>query len=93
MARRVFFSFHYANDVVRANQVRNSWVTKEDREAAGFIVNAAEFEKIKDKGDTAIKKAAIKDQLSGTSVTAVLIGSDTSNRDDGRRGAAEFRER
>jgi hypothetical protein len=79
MARRVFFSFHYKNDVVRANQVRNSWVTKEDRESAGFI-DAAEFEKIKDQGDAAIKKW-IKEQLSGTTVTAVLIGVDTSNRD------------
>lgn len=79
MARKVFFSFHYANDVVRANQVRNSWVTKDDKEAAGFV-DAAEFEKVKDQGEAAIKKW-IKDQLSGTSVTAVLIGVDTSNRD------------
>ena len=79
MARRVFFSFHYKNDVVRANQVRNSWVTKEDREAAGFI-DAAEFEKIKDQGEAAIKRW-IKQQLSGTSVTAALIGTDTSNRE------------
>src|SRR4051812_31505809 len=79
MARKVFFSFHYKNDVVRANQVRNSWVTKADREAAGFI-DAAAFEKIKDQGEAAVKKW-IKEQLSGTSVTAVLIGTDTSNRD------------
>lgn len=79
MARRVFFSFHYANDVVRANQVRNSWVTKDDREAAGFV-DAADFEEVKNKGEAAIKKW-IREQLSGTSVTAVLIGADTSNRD------------
>jgi hypothetical protein len=79
MARKVFFSFHYKNDVVRANQVRNSWVTRDDREAAGFV-DAAEFEKVKDQGEAAIKKW-IKGQLSGTSVTAVLIGADTSNRD------------
>lgn len=36
MARRVFFSFHYERDAWRAAQVRNSWVTKPDREAAGF---------------------------------------------------------
>jgi hypothetical protein len=79
MPRKVFFSFHYANDVVRANQVRNSWVTKEDRESAGFI-DAAEFEKIKDQGEAAIKRW-IREQLTGTSVTAVLIGADTSNRE------------
>jgi len=37
MVRRVFFSFHYERDIWRANIVRNSWVTKPDREAAGFV--------------------------------------------------------
>lgn len=78
MARRAFFSFHYKNDVWRANQVRNSWVTKDDKEAAGFI-DAADFEKIEKEGDDAIKRW-INKQLEGTSVTVVLIGSDTSNR-------------
>lgn len=79
MARKAFFSFHYENDVWRANQVRNSWVTKPDRETAGFI-DSAEFEEVKKGGDAAIKKWIDK-QLEGTSVTVVLIGSDTSNRD------------
>ena len=79
MARRAFFSFHYENDVWRANIVRNSWVTKPDREAAGFV-DAADFEEVKKGGDAAIKKW-IDGQLSGTSVTVVLIGADTSNRD------------
>ncbi len=79
MARKSFFSFHYENDVWRANQVRNSWVTKEDREAAGFVDSAA-FEEVKKGGDAAIKKW-IDAQLSGTSVTVVLIGTDTSNRE------------
>ncbi len=78
MARRAFFSFHYKNDVWRANQVRNSWVTKDSKEAAGFI-DSAEFEKIKKEGDESIKKWIDK-QLEGTSVTVVLIGSDTNNR-------------
>lgn len=79
MARKVFFSFHYENDVWRANQVRNSWVTKPDTEAAGFT-DAADFEEVKKGGDPAIKRW-IDNQLSGTSVTVVIIGSDTSNRD------------
>lgn len=79
MARKVFFSFHYENDVWRANQVRNSWVTKPDTEAAGFIDSAA-FEEVKKGGDAAIKRW-IDSQLSGTSVTVVLIGAGTSNRD------------
>lgn len=79
MARRTFFSFHYENDVWRANIVRNSWVTKPDREAAGFV-DAAAFEEVKKGGDAAIKKW-IDGQLSDTSVTVVLIGYDTSNRE------------
>lgn len=78
MARKTFFSFHYANDVWRANIVRNSWVTKPDTEAAGFV-DSADFEEIKKGGDEAVKKW-INDQLVGTSVTVVLIGSDTSKR-------------
>jgi len=78
MARKTFFSFHYKNDVWRSNQVRNSWVTKDDNEAAGFV-DAADFEKVEKEGDAAIKRW-IDNQLVGTSVTVVLIGSDTSNR-------------
>ena len=79
MARKTFFSFHYKNDVVRANHVRNSNVTKEDIDAVGFV-DSVDFEKVEKQGETAIKKW-IDDQLSGTSVTVVLIGSQTSNRD------------
>ena len=75
MARRVFFSFKY-KDVSRAMVVRNSWVTQ-GKKAAGFI-DAADFEKIKKQGDTAIKKW-IDEQLEGTSVTVVLIGEKTCN--------------
>ncbi len=70
MARRTFFSFHFKNDIWRANQVRNSWVTKENNVAAGFI-DAAEFEKIKREGDAAVKRW-IEKQLEGTTVTVVF---------------------
>jgi len=78
MARRVFFSFHYERDAWRAGQVRNSWVTKTDRETAGFW-DAASWEEVKKKGDGAIKRW-IDEHLEGTSVTVVLIGSETSER-------------
>lgn len=74
MARRVFFSFEYIHDVTRANVVRNSWVTQ-GREAAGFV-DAAAFEEVKRGGDAAIKRW-IREQLHGTSVTVVLVGSHT----------------
>jgi len=78
MTRRVYFSFHYEGDVWRANQVRNSWVTKPDRESAGFQ-DAAEFEAVKKQGDEAVKRW-INRNIDGTSVTVVLIGEDTCNR-------------
>jgi hypothetical protein len=77
MARRAFFSFHYERDVWRAGQVRNSWVTK-DRESAGFW-DAAAWEEVKKKTDDEIEKWITK-QLDGTSVTVVLIGTETSER-------------
>lgn len=73
MARRVFFSFKY-EDVLRAMIVRNSWVIQ-GREAAGFVDSAA-FERIKKQGDPAIMRW-IDDQMNGTSVTVVLVGSLT----------------
>ncbi len=78
MARRVFFSFHYDRDIWRASQVRNSWQLKPDRESAGFW-DAAQWEQVKRGGETAIQRW-IRDQLSGTSVTVVLIGAETASR-------------
>lgn len=77
MTRRVFFSFHYDEDINRSMIVRNSWVTQ-GKEAAGFI-DKAEFEKIKRNGENAVCKWIDK-QLEGTSITIVLIGKETLNR-------------
>lgn len=77
MARRTFFSFHYSPDCWRASQVKNSWVTQ-DRKAAGFF-NSVEWEEVKKKQDSEIEKWIDK-QLMGTSVTVVLIGSNTAGR-------------
>ena len=78
MARRVFFSFHY-QDVIdfRANVVRNNWVTK-DREAAGFF-DASIWEDAKKTSDIALKRL-INKEVQNTTVTVVLIGSDTYSR-------------
>lgn len=73
MARQAFFSFKY-KDVSRAMIIRNSWVTQ-GKQASGFI-DAADFEEVKRKGDTAIKNWIDK-QLEGTSVTVVLVGEKT----------------
>jgi hypothetical protein len=79
MAKRVFFSFHY-QDVIdfRANVVRQHWVTKPDRESAGFF-DASIWESAKTTGPVAVKRL-VNAALDGTSVTAVLIGSQTYER-------------
>jgi len=79
MAKRVYFAFHY-QDVIdfRANVVRNHWVTKEHRDAAGFF-DASLWEDAKKHGDIAIKRL-INSGLENTSITCVLIGSQTFNR-------------
>lgn len=77
MARRVFFSFHYQNDIYRVNQIRNSNVVN-GTSAAGFH-DASLWEKVKKEGDQAIKNL-IDRGLRNTSVTAVLIGSHTAER-------------
>lgn len=78
MARRAFFSFHYTGDINRIGIVRNSWVTKKDRDDAGFW-DAADWEAVRKDTDTAIIRW-INSQLENTSVTVVLIGKDTSTR-------------
>jgi hypothetical protein len=77
MARQTFFSFRYKNDCWRASIVRNSWVTQE-RKAGGFF-DSAEWEEVKRKSDPAIA-SWINNQMNGTSVTVVLIGSDTAGK-------------
>lgn len=77
MARRVFFSFHYQDDIWRVNQIRHVGVTK-DWETAPFL-DAATWEAVKRKGDAAITEW-INRQLDGTGVTVVLIGSQTADR-------------
>lgn len=54
----------------------NSWVTKDKHHG---VWDAASWEEVKKKGQAAIEKW-IDDQLSGTSVTVVLIGAETSTR-------------
>lgn len=78
MARDVFYSFHYQNDISRAMIVRNRWVTYGNQIASG-IIDHADFEKVQRQGDAAIKRW-IDNQLIGTTATIVLIGAETLER-------------
>ena len=77
MARKTFFSFHYERDVWRAGQVRNcDMIPTEDE--YGFI-DSVDWESIKRQGDEAVERW-INAQLQSTSVTVVLIGTETAGR-------------
>ncbi|HEY3443522.1 MAG TPA: TIR domain-containing protein [Paludibaculum sp.] len=75
MAKRVYFAFHY-QDVFdfRANVVRNHNLVG-GVEAAGYYDNSI-WEEAKQTSPLALKRL-INGELEGTSVTAVLIGSQT----------------
>lgn len=78
MAKRVYFAFHY-QDVIdfRANVVRKHNFT-EGVETAGYYDHSI-WEESKTKGDATLKQM-INTELEGTSVTVVLIGSNTYGR-------------
>lgn len=75
MARYVYFAFDYEDvKAFRANVVRNSWVMNKYK-----FKDSSIWEESQEKGVKKIK-ALIDTSLKGTSVTCVLVGSDTYNR-------------
>jgi len=79
MTKKVYFAFHYQDAVdLRADVVRNHWLAKADREDAGFFDDLTW-------GDSSLAgyasiKRLLTSSLDHTSVTCVLIGSQTSAR-------------
>ncbi|RBW63621.1 molecular chaperone Tir [Vibrionales bacterium C3R12] len=75
MAKKpVFFSFHYGNDVMRVQQVRNIGALE-----GNAPVSANEWETVKRGGEASIKRW-IDENLKYKQCVIVLIGSDTANR-------------
>ncbi|MCF2526615.1 TIR domain-containing protein [Yinghuangia soli] len=74
MARKVFYSFHYAPDSSRAAMVRNSGIVD-----GSHSVSDNAWEEVRAGGDPAIQRW-IDGQMSGRSATVVLIGSKTAGR-------------
>jgi hypothetical protein len=74
MARRVFYSFHYTPDCVRAARVRNMGVVEGNKPATDN-----DWEEITSGGDDAIQEW-IDRQLDGKSCNVVLIGEKTAGR-------------
>ena len=75
MARKVFFSFHYA-DVLSANVVRNSDQFRRRYDGSARFHDKSLWEEAKKQGPLAIKRM-INGALQGSSVTCVLIGRQT----------------
>lgn len=74
MARRVFYSFHYEPDAMRASQVRQIGALEGNKPASDN-----DWETVVGGGDSAIKKW-IAGQMKDRSCTVVLVGEKTANR-------------
>ena len=72
--RNVFYSFHFDNDVMRVQQVRNMGVVEGNNP-----VSPNTWEEVKKKGKSSIEKW-IQDNMSGKSCVVVLIGTETHKR-------------
>lgn len=72
--RQIFYSFHYANDVLRVQQIRNIGALEENKP-----VSHNEWETVKKGGNKAIEKW-IDDNMNYRSCVVVLIGEETANR-------------
>lgn len=77
MTRRVFFSFHYANDVQRSQVVKKSQFLK-DKELAGFFDSSA-MEEAKRKDADSLRRF-LRNQMDGSSVVCALVGEQTAHR-------------
>jgi hypothetical protein len=70
----VFFSFHYGNDVMRVQQVRNIGALE-----ANTPVSSNDWETVKRGGEASIKRW-IDENLKYKQCVIVLVGQDTASR-------------
>ncbi len=78
MARKVFFSFHYQQDIFRVNVIRKHALTKGGYQISGYQDRSL-WEQSKTNSPLALKRM-INSALKNTSVTVVLIGAQTAGR-------------
>lgn len=72
--RKIFYSFHFDNDVMRVQQVRNMGVVE-----GNTPVSPNTWEEVKRKGANSVEKW-IDDNMHGKSTVIVLIGTETHKR-------------
>lgn len=73
MKRKVFYSFHFDNDVLRVQQIRNIGAIEGNQP-----VSKNKWEQIKRSGDTATKNWIAK-TMSNKSCVIVLVGEETAD--------------
>jgi hypothetical protein len=74
VARKVFYSFHFARDSHRVSQVKNMGAVEGQP-----ILSSNEWEDVKKGGNAAIQKW-IDEEMKGKSCLVVLIGKETAGR-------------
>lgn len=74
MARKVFYSFHFDNDVMRVQTIRNIGAIEGNQS-----VTAQKWEEVKRQGDAAVEKW-IDENMKDKSCVVVLVGEETANR-------------
>lgn len=72
--RQIFYSFHFDNDVMRVQQVRNIGALEDNKP-----VSANDWEEVKRKGASAIERW-IDENMNYRSCVVVLIGKETADR-------------
>ncbi len=72
--RQIFYSFHFDNDVMRVQQIRNIGALEDNKP-----ISANKWEEIKKKGKDSIEEW-IADNMNYRSCVVVLIGEETANR-------------
>jgi antiphage defense system Thoeris ThsB-like protein len=74
MARKVFFSFYYADDHSRIHQVINMGAVEGQP-----LMSGQQWEEVEKKGDAAVQKW-IDDQMKGKTCLVCLVGTNTYKR-------------
>jgi len=72
--RQIFYSFHFDNDVMRVQQIRNIGALEDNKP-----ISANDWEEVKKKGNPSIEKW-IDDNMKYRSCVIVLVGEETAGR-------------
>jgi hypothetical protein len=86
MTRRIYLNFHFENDLWRVNQLRAQMIGSMTNQVGFF--DAHEYEQLLRQDKETIRRH-IRERIADTSVTLILIGTETASRPFVRRGIEE----